>query len=101
MVEIIATDRAGITRKITAAAGEPLMYCLSEQTDVEATCGGVASCGTCHIYVEGAERLPPRNEDEINLLEGQLYCQENSRISCQITVTDDMNGLTLTVAPGD
>lgn len=103
MVRIIATDRAGKTHEIDATAGQPLMHCLNEQSDVEATCGGVASCGTCHIYVEGAwaDKLPPRKEDEKILLDGQLHCRENSRISCQIPVTDQMDGLTLTIAPGE
>lgn len=103
MVKIIATDRSGELHEIDAAVGDPLMYCLNERTDVEATCGGCASCGTCHIYVADGwvKILPPRHEDENSLLEGLVNTRPASRIACQIIVANDMNGLTLTIAPGD
>ena len=62
-------------------------------------CGGFASCGTCHAYVEGeaAARLPVPQEDEANLLEGVVDMQQNSRLTCQIVVKRALDGLVLRV----
>jgi 2Fe-2S ferredoxin len=70
--------------------------------DILALCGGVCSCGTCHVYIdEGADTLPPMNADEDALLEGSSRRRATSRLSCQLLVTDEFDGLRLTVAPED
>ncbi len=69
---------------------------------VAAICGGLCSCATCHVFVDPdwIDKLPPRHEDEEMLVSESLYYEpERSRLSCQITLTDELDGLTLTVAP--
>ncbi|PCD77392.1 2Fe-2S iron-sulfur cluster-binding protein [Pseudothioclava arenosa] len=65
-----------------------------------AECGGACSCSTCHVYVEPgfAGLLPPASEGELDLLD--FVCEpdpERSRLSCQITLTEALSGLTVTV----
>ena len=95
------TDRSGATLTLEAAVGEPLMQSLRDEAGVAATCGGSASCGTCHVYVADGwiDRLPAPDESERGLLDGLLDVRSNSRISCQIVTTAWMDGLALTLAP--
>lgn len=64
---------------------------------VEAQCGGQLSCATCHCYVlEGFERLAPPSEAEALMLENVAAQRRvNSRLSCQLKVTPDLDGLTV------
>ena len=69
---------------------------------VDAICGGLCSCATCHVFVDPAwmAKLPPRSDEEAELL-GDLssFNESQSRLSCQLTVSDALDGLVLTVAP--
>lgn len=58
-------------------------------------CGGSCSCATCHAYVdpEWADRLPSPSEDEKLMLEGVTVLEANSRLSCQVNVTSDLDGI--------
>jgi 2Fe-2S ferredoxin len=63
---------------------------------IEADCGGCLSCATCHVYVDEAwlAKLPPREDDELDMLDCTACEQKgNSRLSCQIKVTDELDGL--------
>ena len=68
---------------------------------IEAACGGCCSCATCHVYVDAAwvDTLPAKSEEEEDMLDLALEVQANSRLSCQIELTDDLNGLKVTLAP--
>ncbi|MFP8961186.1 2Fe-2S iron-sulfur cluster-binding protein [Streptomyces nanhaiensis] len=63
---------------------------------IEAQCGGSAQCGTCHVYVDEANALPlpPMHESEDDVLYGTACPRRpNSRLSCQLPVTDEIDGL--------
>jgi 2Fe-2S ferredoxin len=62
---------------------------------IDADCGGGCSCGTCHVYVDSLwqARVGPRNALEEATIEFASEVQPNSRLSCQIAVTDDLDGL--------
>ena len=65
---------------------------------IEADCGGLLTCGTCHVYVREphASLLPPPGADETGMLEFTASPrQANSRLSCQIDLTQAMDGLTV------
>jgi len=64
-----------------------------------ALCGGACACGTCHVYVDSAwlKKLAPREDMEEGMLECAWEPGENSRLSCQIHVTADLDGLVVTV----
>ena len=69
--------------------------------EIQALCGGFASCGTCHVYVdpEWLDRLPPIDIDEDGMLACSSHRSERSRLACQIRFTDALAGLSLTIAP--
>ena len=58
-------------------------------------CGGCCSCATCHVYVDPAwlDKVGPKSEVEEGLLEEVMDGQPNSRLSCQITISDELDGL--------
>lgn len=103
MPHIQVTSRDGSTTTISAENGISLMENLKAagNTEVLALCGGCASCGTCHVHVaqDWADRLPPINEDEEEMLEFAPFRTDTSRLSCQIRVTDELDGLAITIAP--
>jgi 2Fe-2S ferredoxin len=79
------------------------MYALRDSgLPVEGTCGGYASCGSCHVYVasEWLDRLPPQEDlekDMLSLLDG--VDPVRSRLSCQILMRDDLDGLVVELGP--
>ena len=66
---------------------------------IEAVCGGACSCATCHVYVDEKwlSKLPQKSEDEAEKLEFAAGVQPNSRLSCQIEINDELDGLIVTV----
>ena len=103
MATLHVTNRAGDLHQIEAKTGTTLLEILRDNDmDVEAICGGCCSCATCHIFIDDswADKIPARSEDEQELVEEtETYKASNSRLSCQVTMTDELDGLILTVAP--
>ena len=66
---------------------------------IDADCGGACACATCHVYVDPKwiAALPPKGEMEETMLDFALAAAPNSRLSCQIRVTSDMDGLILRI----
>jgi 2Fe-2S ferredoxin len=66
-------------------------------TSIVAECGGACSCATCHVYVDDAwvERLEPKTAEEEDQLDAAFDVRPNSRLSCQIKVTETLDGLVL------
>ncbi len=103
-MNITVTDRDGTVRSIAVEPGRNLMQALLEHDyAIEAQCGGVASCGTCHVYVDPAfaDRLPEKDFSEEDVLAASHHEQPQSRLACQIPLTDDLDGLVITIAPLD
>lgn len=104
-MELIATDRAGQLRTLTVASGDNLMEALRDNDlEIEAVCGGCCSCATCHVLIEAPwlEQLPPRSSIETELLSLSEYFDETrSRLSCQLSMSPELDQLQLTVAPED
>tara|TARA_B100000029_G_C16962030_1_gene736632 strand:- start:117 stop:434 length:318 start_codon:yes stop_codon:yes gene_type:complete len=103
MAKIYLVNRAGERHEIEGKVGASLMEALRDNDmDVEAICGGCCSCATCHVYIDDPwiAKLPAPSEDEMELVkETEYYKGENSRLSCQIYMTDELAGISLTVAP--
>ncbi|TAL03749.1 MAG: 2Fe-2S iron-sulfur cluster binding domain-containing protein [Rhodospirillaceae bacterium] len=104
MVAINVIDRKGQKRVIKAAGGSLMEALRDNDLDVEAICGGCCSCCTCHVFIAPtwAAKLPPCTADEKDLLEGSSFNRPGeSRLSCQIRMSDALDGLEVTVAPPD
>lgn len=95
-ITYVSTD--GDREEVELAAGTTLKDgALDNGIDgIEAECGGNAMCATCHVYVDGAwmDKLPERSEVEDELLDSTA-CERTdaSRLSCQIRVTEELDGL--------
>jgi 2Fe-2S ferredoxin len=103
MAQMIVVDRDGKEHQIEAKAGLKVMEILRElDYGVAAICGGLCSCATCHVYVDGewVGRLPQPQSDELDLLkELPDYRAATSRLSCQVDFTESLSGLKVAIAP--
>lgn len=104
MAQVRVTTREGETRTVAADSDRPLMESLRDVDLVTGICGGMCSCGTCHVYVAQAwlDKLPPKAPDEEMMLEGigeLVEVRPNSRLSCQIPVSDALDGLEVEIGP--
>jgi ferredoxin, 2Fe-2S len=105
MVAINVTDRSGQKQTLQVPATGTLMEVLRDKNlGVDAICGGSCSCATCHVYIDTSwsAKLPARSEEEKELVESSDHFKgDESRLSCQIPLSDALNGITVTVAPPD
>lgn len=102
MITIHVTDRTGVAHAIEAHPNDRLMEVLREfDWGVAAICGGMCSCATCHVYVDDdwLDSFPQREMDEQELLEFLDHFQANSRLSCQLELREQHDGLSVTLAP--
>ncbi|MGC2029874.1 MAG: 2Fe-2S iron-sulfur cluster-binding protein [Steroidobacteraceae bacterium] len=101
MPKIVFTEPGGGQREINAPLGLTLMEAARQNgvQGVVALCGGACMCATCHVYVDPKwlARLEPREEMEEGMLETAWEPRANSRLSCQIQITADLDGLQVTV----
>ncbi|MGB3379853.1 2Fe-2S iron-sulfur cluster-binding protein [Allopontixanthobacter sediminis] len=105
MPKLIVVNRAGEETAIEVENGLTVMEAIRDNgfDELLALCGGCCSCATCHVHVdpEFVGKLPALSEDEDDLLESSDYRTENSRLSCQVPFTADLDGLRVTIAPED
>ena len=92
----------GSTRSIEAKPGASVMETAIHHNvrGIDAECGGSCSCATCHVYVDDTfiERLPPPDDMESELLDGVAAERlRGSRLSCQIAMTAELDGLTVRI----
>lgn len=105
MVKLTVVTRDGTEREIIVKEGGTLMEALRDTgaDELLALCGGCLSCATCHVMIdkEHGNALPPRSEDETELLEGSEFFEMRSRLSCQISMDDKLDGARVEIAPED
>jgi len=102
-MKINVIDRDGITHALEAEAGWRIMEIIRDwDLDIKAECGGACSCATCHVYVapEWLDRLYPVSDDELDMLDSAPSVESNSRLSCQIIMSELLDGITVSLAPG-
>ena len=103
-VRVTVIDRHGRQHDLEAGVSGTLMETLRElDNGVAAICGGMCSCGTCHVYVapSWSDRLDPPHSDERDLLSELEHRRPTSRLSCQIRLVEAFDGLSVTLAPED
>ncbi|WP_241229837.1 2Fe-2S iron-sulfur cluster-binding protein [Tsuneonella rigui] len=104
-MKINLTTREGDQLIIDGTPGLSLMENIRNAgiDEVLALCGGCCSCATCHVFVEvdAAAVLAPVSEDEFGLLDGSSHRNERSRLSCQVVITEAMDGMAVVIAPED
>ena len=102
-MKIFVTDHDGAEHELEALEGWRVMEVIRDwDLPIKAECGGALACATCHVYVDPDwfERLIPMSEEEEERLDDAMLVKPNSRLSCQILMTDDLDGLRVRLAPG-
>jgi 2Fe-2S ferredoxin len=97
MPKIVFIEHNGEKHEVSVEVGRSVMQAAVENAvpGIVADCSGSCSCGTCHGFIDPAwlETIPAAGNAERALLEGLLELQSNSRLTCQIDVTDDIDGM--------
>ena len=105
MADIFVTTRAGEAHRLSLKPGLSLMETIRDGglDELLALCGGCCSCATCHVHIDPAfaDRLPPMSEDENDLLDSSDHRTALSRLSCQLRLNKELEGLRVTIAPED
>jgi len=104
LITINVTDRDGQLHQVQVHANDKLMEVLREfDWGVAAICGGMCSCATCHVYVDAAwqDKFPSREMDEEELLEFLDGFRPGSRLSCQLELREQHDGLQIELAPDE
>ncbi|MCH2190028.1 MAG: 2Fe-2S iron-sulfur cluster-binding protein [Gammaproteobacteria bacterium] len=100
MPKIVFIDHQGEQRIIDANVGDSVMEAATSNDvpGIDADCGGACACATCHIYVDQqwAEVVGAASELEAEMLEVAEGVKTNSRLACQMNITEEMDGLVVT-----
>ncbi len=101
MAKITFIQPDGSRQEVVAEPGMTVMEAARKELvpGIEAECGGACSCATCHVYVEETwrEKVGPPSEMEEDMLDFAFDVRESSRLSCQIKVSEDLDGLVVSV----
>jgi len=104
-IKIKITDRDGITHEVDAPTDMNMnlmevvrSYELAPEGTI-GICGGMAMCASCQCYVKSDHELPEKSDDEDAMLAEAFYVEDNSRLGCQIRMTEDLDGLEVELAP--
>jgi ferredoxin, 2Fe-2S len=105
MPKLVVVNRSGEEKSVDADDGVSVMEAIRDNgfDELLALCGGCCSCATCHVYIDPAfaNSVPPISEDENDLLDSSDHRNDTSRLSCQIMMSDALDGLRVTIAPED
>ena len=105
MPQITVINQSGEESSVEATNGRTLMETIRDNgfDELLALCGGCCSCATCHVHIDPAfmDKLPKLSEDENDLLDSSDHRNEFSRLSCQIPISDAIEGLKVTIAQED
>ena len=100
MPKITYIDNEGNCKPIHVEYGLSVMERAIQNNipGIDADCGGSMACATCHVYVEEKwlNKLPKAEDAEVDMIDMAFEPKKNSRLSCQLIVTDELNGLTVT-----
>lgn len=102
MIHITVIDREDQEHELEAPTDmnmNLMELCKAYELPVQGTCGGMALCSTCHVYVLSDHELTEMSQDEEDMLDQAFFVEGNSRLGCQIRLTDDLEGLKVKLAP--
>lgn len=103
-INIKIKDREGVIHDVLAPtdmAMNLMEVCKAYELPVEGTCGGMAMCASCQCYILSDSQLPIKGDEEEAMLSEAFYVKENSRLGCQINITEELEGLMVELAPED
>ena len=103
-ITITLIDRNQIEHKLLTPTDVTLSLmelCKAYELPIEGICGGMALCASCQCYIKSEHILPEKSNDEEAMLAEAFNVQANSRLGCQIPITEDLDGLVVEIAPED
>ena len=101
-VKVTIIDREGVTHELVAPTDmnmNIMELCKAYELPVKGECGGMAMCATCQCYLESDTELPEQSDDELDMLDQAFFVKDNSRLGCQIQISDAIDGIVLRLAP--
>lgn len=104
MIKITVIDRQDVKHELEAPTDmnmNLMELCKAYELPVKGTCGGMALCSTCHCYVMSDHELKEMSEDEEDMLDQAFFVEDNSRLGCQIRMSNSLEGLQVKLAPVD
>ena len=100
MPKITFKDLSGNSKTIEIENGLSVMEgaIQNDIPGIDADCGGSMACATCHVYVEEKwfNKIPKAEEAEVDMIDMAFEPKKNSRLSCQLIISEELNGLTVT-----
>jgi ferredoxin len=102
MITVNIVDREGVEHALQAPTDmnmNIMEICKANDLPVEGICGGMALCASCQCYLESETELPEQSEAELDMLAEAFHVKKNSRLGCQIRITDAIDGIVLRLAP--
>lgn len=103
-INLTVIDREGVRHDLIAPIDMNLNlmeFCKASEFPVAGTCGGMALCASCQVYIESDHVLADRNEAEEAMLSEAFHVKENSRLACQLYLSDKLEGLVVSLAPAE
>jgi len=101
IIHVTVVDREGKEHLLEAPTDmnmNMMELCKSYELPVEGTCGGMAMCASCHMYILSDHSLPARNDDEDAMLDQAFFVKSNSSLGCQLHLASNMDGLKVRLA---
>lgn len=102
MPKVTFVDSEGVRHDVDVEVGNTIMEAAidNDVPGIVAECGGACACATCHAYVDGKwiARLPEMDDMEDAMLDSALDRKTNSRLTCQISMVDELDGIEIVVA---
>lgn len=100
MVKIIFIQNDKTKIEVSANVGQTLLDVIKANSiNVIGACDGACACGTCHVYIDDStlKKIESASDDEKNVLDIVFNVQPNSRLACQIVITEEMDGMVVTI----
>ncbi len=101
-IKVTIIDREGVSHELDAPTDmnmNIMELCKAYELPVEGTCGGMAMCASCQCYLESDTELAEQSDDELDMLDQAFFVEDNSRLGCQIPITEEIDGIVLRLAP--
>lgn len=101
IINITVIDREDVKHELEAPtdmAMNVMEVCKAYELPVQGTCGGMALCASCHCYVLTGHELPELSESEEDMLDQAFFVEDNSRLGCQLRITEELDGLVVKLA---
>jgi 2Fe-2S ferredoxin len=102
MIKVTVIDREGKSHLLDAPTDmnmNMMEVCKAHELPVEGTCGGMALCASCQVYLESDTELPEQSDAELAMLDQAFHVKDNSRLGCQIRITEEIDGMVVRLAP--